>query len=137
MTYPAAQLETIQSTLAQFSGTENYYRSSAFTKDFVHTDGVHYLATTFGAFWLIDAIVSHQGKASLKREGFQAWTLRTRTEPEGQAAILICDDGNGNELARQNIPYTDFPLPEITLYLVDGSLDGEHLCKVLELPSEY
>jgi len=42
--------------------------------------------------------------------------------------VAIADDGNGNELLRQAIPYTDFPLDEITLYLTE---------RTLLLPGEY
>jgi hypothetical protein len=45
---------------------------------------------------------------------------------------MIYEDGNGREHARQAIPYTDFPMSEITLY---ASWDGEHW--VIMLPSEY
>jgi hypothetical protein len=45
---------------------------------------------------------------------------------------MIYEDGNGNEHARQAIPYTDFPLSEITLY---ACWDQEHW--VIMLPSEY
>ena len=45
---------------------------------------------------------------------------------------MIYEDGNGNELARQAIDYTDFPLEEIVVY---ASWDSEHW--VILLPSEY
>ena len=43
-------------------------------------------------------------------------------------ATAIADDGNGRELARQDISLTDFPLDEVSLYLTDNTL---------LLPSEY
>jgi hypothetical protein len=62
-------------------------------------------------------------------EPFQVWILRFIDKANGNDALLICEDGNNKELARQNIEYTDFPLPEgITLYLDGG---------VLMLTSEY
>ena len=45
---------------------------------------------------------------------------------------MIYEDGNGGEHARQAIPYTDFPLSEITLY---ACWDQEHW--VIMLPGEY
>ena len=42
------------------------------------------------------------------------------------------EDGNGTELARQEIPYTDLPLAHIDLY---ACWDSEHW--VIMLPSEY
>ena len=41
-------------------------------------------------------------------------------------------DGSGSEHARQEIPYTDFPMQAISLY---ACWDGEHW--VIMLPSEY
>jgi hypothetical protein len=43
-------------------------------------------------------------------------------------ATLTCEDGNGNVVFPKAIPYTDFPLEEITFYFTDN---------VILLPSEY
>ena len=48
-------------------------------------------------------------------------------------ALVICDDGNGNLLALQNIPYTDFPLDEFKLYVTNDDFNGI----VVMLTSEY
>ena len=45
---------------------------------------------------------------------------------------MVYEDGNGQEHARQDIPYTDLPLTEQTLYTY---WDVEHW--VIMLPSEY
>ena len=45
---------------------------------------------------------------------------------------MIYEDGNGKEHARQEIPFTDFPLDQITIY---ACWDTEHW--VIMLPSEY
>jgi hypothetical protein len=45
---------------------------------------------------------------------------------------MVYEDGNGHERARQEIPFTDFPLAEQTLY---AWWDGEHW--VIMLPTEY
>jgi hypothetical protein len=45
----------------------------------------------------------------------------------GSAAVLSCEDGNGNTVLSKNIEFTDFPLPEITLYFTNN---------VILLPSE-
>ena len=135
------QIDEIESTLAHFSGTQDYHRSSAFSRFHYHTDGVQYLAESCGAFWLIDAIISHQGKNSVKREPFQVWTLNVGSKQANRTkqsidAVLTCTDGNGRELVHQSIPYTDFPLGRIELYLENGSLDGENVHKILMLPNE-
>jgi hypothetical protein len=44
------------------------------------------------------------------------------------SATLTSDDGNGKIVYRQELDYTDFPLPEITLYFTDSTI---------LLPSEY
>jgi hypothetical protein len=134
-------VSNLETELAQFTGTENYHRSSAFAKNIYHTDGIQYLAENAKAFWLIDAIVSHQFTKRVNQEPFQVWTLDV--DERKHATLLATDGGNGglddglpDHIARQFIEYTDFPLPYIKLYLESGSLDGEHPCKILMLPNE-
>ena len=45
-----------------------------------------------------------------------------------RSATLTCEDGNRNAVFTKAIPFTDFPLEEITLYFAHG---------VILLPSEY
>jgi hypothetical protein len=45
-----------------------------------------------------------------------------------RSATLLCDDGNGNVVYTQEIPFTDFPLDEVRLYFANN---------VIHLPSEY
>ena len=108
-----------QSELKQFTGTEHYYRH--WTKRIVFTDGVHYLAEKAGSYWLIDAIASYK-----RKEPFQVWVLKVK---EDKSAVLTMQEDTGQPVkVRQVIPFTDFPLDEITLWLIDG---------ILILPSEY
>jgi hypothetical protein len=58
-------------------------------------------------------------------EAFQVWKLTVRVD---RSATLCCEDGNGNAVYRKAIAFTDFPLPEVTLYFTDN---------VILLPSEY
>ena len=111
-------------TLAQFTGTAQYWRVA---RQFVITDGVKYLAESEACFWLIDAAISH-----LLEIGTLAWFVLVRTEVSGSSAILIYEDGNGAECARQAIPYTDLQLPSVNFYAV---WDSERW--VIMLPSEY
>ena len=55
-----------------------------------------------------------------------------RSVVQGRAEVIVYEDGNGKEHARQMIPYTDFPAGEITLY---ACWDGDHW--VTMLPSEH
>ncbi len=108
-----------ESDLNQFTGTENYYRH--WTGQGVFTDGVQYLAEQAGAYWLIDAVFSYR-----RREPFQVWTLRKNND---NSAVLTMQEDSGEPVkVRQKIPFTDFPLDRIKLYLIDS---------VLLLPSEY
>lgn len=113
-----------QASLTQFTGTDRYYRIS---KRHLLTDGTKYLAEQAQCFWMMDAIASH-----LVEIGTADWFVVIKTTVNNSKALMVYEDGNGHEHARQEIPYTDFPLPEITLY---ACWDGEHW--VIMLPSEY
>ena len=113
-----------QSTLKQFTGTEGYYRIS---RRHLLTDGTKYLAENAACFWMMDAVASH-----LSEIGTADWFVVVKTTVSNLKALMVYEDGNGHEHARQEIPYTDFPLTEITLY---ACWDGEHW--VIMLPSEY
>lgn len=110
---------TLATDLAHFTGSEHWYRYPL-RPGYTYTDGVKFLADNAGAYWLIDKII-----LEAPREPFQVWKLIVNAD---QWAVLTCGDGDGNVLATHNITFTDFPLPEITLWLVDN---------VLLLPSEY
>jgi hypothetical protein len=112
------------SQLAQFIGTTGYYRIS---RKHLLTDGTKYLAENAECFWMMDAIDSH-----LSEIGTSDWFIQVKVTVQNGRATMIYDDGNGNEHARQEIPYTDFPLTEITMY---ACWDGLHW--VIMLPSEY
>lgn len=112
------------SQLAQFIGTTGYYRIS---HKHLLTDGTKYLAENAECFWMMDAIASH-----LSEIGTSDWFVQVKLTVHDSRATMIYDDGNGNEHARQDIPYTDFPLDEISL---NACWDGEHW--VIMLISEY
>lgn len=116
-----------QAELDAFTGTENIYQHS-FGK--IHyTDGIKYLATEGQAFWLIDAIASHQTRQLLSQQDLEEFQLWQLTVSEDKSAVLTCkSDSDTEPVVRQEVPYTDFPLNSTKLYLVD---------KVLMLPSEY
>ena len=119
-----AEIAVIQDTLdTAFTGTTQYHRLSALP--FNATDGVAYLAESCGAFWLVDAIFSHYMKTR-KKDSMLFCTLKV--DLKKQSAVLTGDDGNDTPFFTQKIPYTDFPLPEIKVWVADG---------VALLPSEY
>lgn len=113
------------SDLDQFTGSQECYRH--WTRKLVYTEGVKYLADKAGAHWLIDLIASHQVNPRVAAEPFQVWRLQVA--PGSLAATATVTDGNHQQpIAQQQIDYTDFPLSEVTLYLIDNTL---------LLPSEY
>lgn len=134
--------------LTLFTGTEAYYYLPYFKK-FNYTDGIKYLAEQAGAYWLIEQIFLAQQEKEIqeyraKGEDFQGWKLILQpahapkieivhvTKDQSQtlcnSAVLVCEDGNNNEIYRVYIPFTDFPLDHIELWL-EGN--------VLLLPSEH
>lgn len=114
----------LTAALAHFTGTERYYRISP---RHLLTDGAKYLADQAACYWMFDAIASH-----LSEIGTSDWFVLVRITVADSAAMMVYEDGNGKEHARQAIPYTDFPLREITIY---ACWDSEYW--VLMLPSEY
>ena len=120
------ETELTTTDLKRFTGSENWYQH-ALNRNVTFTDGVKYLADKAGAYWLIDVVVSHQHNRKVRAEEFQVWKLRLNKT--GAGAKVTCEDGNGNVVAVQRIPYTDFPLEEgVDLYFSNN---------VVLLPSEY
>jgi hypothetical protein len=113
-----------ESDLRQFTGTDHWYRHSL-NRKMLYTDGVQYLAEHAGAYWLVDEIaIAQVYDPRVKREEFQVWKLIV----SNSVATLSCEDGNGNVVSSKHIDFTDFPLPEIELF-VEGN--------VILLPSEH
>lgn len=114
------------SDLAQFTGSETWYRHQ-FSRNITFTDGVKFVADRAGAYWLIDEIVLLQKfNARVQREEFQVWKLTVKDS----VGKLTCTDGNDGTkpIYSKRIPFTDFPLPEITFWFANN---------VLYLPSEH
>ena len=118
-----------ENLLNRFCGSDTLTRFNALMKNALLTDGALYVAKEGGAYWLMDLIASAQLLAKVRAESFQVWGLTVNPD---KSALVTCDDGNGNIIYSQEIPYTDFELDGIKLYACD---DGEHL--IIMLPSEY
>ena len=103
----AATLTTSQ--LRQFTGSENWYRHGI-NRSVLYTDGAKFLAEQGGAYWLLDIIaIAQHHEQRVAEEEFQVWKLQVRAD---RSATVLCDDGNGNIVYSQEIPFTDFPLDE-------------------------
>ena len=106
------------------TGITAYHRFSIIPGFPVITDGVLALAEAAGCFWLMDIIGSYQSNNALDKK-FQVWTLTVNTEDH----TAVARGYNDTELIiTQEIPFTDFPLQELKLFLIDG---------IILLPSEY
>lgn len=121
--------ETIRAALEQHIGSDTRYRHIFGT---VFTPGAKDLAERCGAYWLLDKIGACQGMPKLRTQRFQVWRLDVRppVPSAGLAhwATLTVEDGNDRKLHSERIDYTDFPLPSIAVWVVDGTI---------MLPSEY
>ncbi len=116
---PAQKAAHLKAALKAFTGTENWYRHALF-RQFLYTDGVKFLAGEAECYWLLDRIFALQYEQNtLQAEGFQSWDLIVQGD---KTALLKCHDGNYHPLHTETIPYTDFPLPKITLFLIDNVL---------------
>ena len=111
--------------LIQFTGTEYWYRHGM-VRSILFTDGAKCVAETGGAYWLLDEIAfAQQSKKKLAGEEFQLWRLTVKKD---NTATLVCEDGNGRKILAKRIPFTDFPLDEISFYFINNTI---------LLPSEY
>lgn len=105
--------------LPSFSGTTQYYRYYSLFL----TDGVKFLADAVECYWLMDVLWSIHRK--MADHGMVVCKLKVN---EDRTATFIAI-GDGDAIVhRQKIPWTDFPLDEIKLYVADD---------VVMLPSEY
>ncbi len=115
-------MKNANDTLEGFYGTENYHKHFLGA---VYTDGVKTMAERFHCYWLLDVIASHQTNKKVRFEGFQVWKLQRIKDTK---FLVTCDDGNGNIVTQQKIPFSDFNYDEATIWFVGG---------VMLLPSEY
>jgi len=129
-------VKEIKEFLANSHGTEKYHRVSSTPNAPITTDGVVGLAQMANCFWLLDAIISHQRNPKLDPD-MQVWKLeKLACNLDSDFEFLLTGtNGDGDEpIVKQFIPYSDFPLDEITLLVMSGGPKGN---RVILLPSEY
>ena len=117
-------MHNLEIELANFIGSEHYFNHSI--GNFNYTDGIKFLADQAKCYWLLDVVGSYQHLNKVKDIPFQLWELTVADD--NSATAVMKEDTNTPIIIKQEIPFTDFPLDHIRLYLVDG---------VLLLPSEY
>jgi len=114
---------TLLRELAHFTGDLERYRH--WTRRLIYTPGIQHLAEQASPYWLIDLVASWQVQPEVAQEDFQVWKLVVRSD---RTATATARGDDQRVLTSQDIPYTDFPLEETTLWLIDGTL---------LLPGEY
>lgn len=118
--------EQLAEQLRMFSGTDHIYRQQMLGQVICYTDGVKFLAEAAQAYWLIDAIHSHQRRAVRLCDGFQIWHLDVAAN---RSAVLTCrSDSDQKPAITQRLEYTDFPMAQLKLYVVGHTI---------MLPGEY
>ena len=125
MTRPTSP-EELHRDLAQFSGTEHYHRTHS---GLLATDGAKHLADAADAYWLLDIVWS-----VLPKIDDEFAVLELTVEQGMSRAVIVIHDGRepATTYHRQDIPYTDFPLPKMKLYVQRNGRE-----RVVMLPSEY
>jgi len=104
----------IESLLCQFHGTQ-YYHSNLGGRC-LYTDGIKAMAELCGAFWLLDAVESHQYNPEVGSVYFQIWNLK-KTET-GVWVLSMRTDDDQPFIVFQEISYSDFPLNEFEFYTI-------------------
>lgn len=126
----------IQALIDGAQGAEDMIRTSALSRMIFHTDSLDAVCREAGAFWFLDVIVSHLPRIVRKyghRAEFQVWQMTVKKNRE---ARIWCEDGDGNKLVAQIIPYTDFPLESLKVFYEYGSIDGKNPAYIIMLPGD-
>ncbi len=117
--------ELLQRSLAGFIGTTDYHSHMIGDLQLNLTDGCDFLRDQAECYWLFDAILSNQYRIRKRDRRFQLWKLEKQIDIY---RTLTCKNGKKETIIARLIEYTDFPLDEITIWVIDG---------VAMLPCEY
>jgi len=110
--------------LKQFYGSDTVYYMPLFSK-YKYTEGVRYLAQNAEAYWLLEYVFQHQSDKSIQGLQFQVWKIIVADD---NSATIRVEDGDLKHIKSFDLPFTEFPLQEYTLWFIGGTL---------LLPSEY
>lgn len=112
-----------------------------FMPSLVMTTGVASLAEANGAWWLVDAIVSHIVTGPAKDHAISFWTFER--SKRGGFRLLATDGGQYDcdpvTIARQEIEASDYPEGELParIWVARSEDDRGRLTFVMMLPEEY
>jgi len=122
-----SNIAPVYKDITAFGGTSEYHRMPLYN-GFVYTDGVDEMAKKLNAYWVFDVIATNIIDLKVRQDFI---LVKVETDLEDNSANLILDDGNGNVLRTQGIPFTDLKY-SLKLYAVRGR-DRY----VILLPEEY
>ena len=118
----------IRHELDSFTGTTTYHKHLfPGLSPLLITDGCNYIREVCNAYWLFDAILSYQVQLKKKGVNFQVWQL-VQLQKNLNWQLTCRADSNLPPIITQDIEYSDFPLDEIKIWVIDG---------VALLPKEY
>jgi len=117
-------VKEIHEIINHSNGTTAYHKISRSDVFPVITDGVLAVAEAAECYWLLDVIGSYQTNPKLDKN-FQVWKLKVN---KTDSSAVVRGYNDITLIITQEIHYTNFPLDEISFYLIGG---------VLLLPSEY
>jgi hypothetical protein len=117
--------DELHDALECFVGTFAYHTHKIGDLKLLLTDGCDYIRREAESYWLFDSILAYQMDKTVRGLYHQVWRLMKQSDDTWQ---LTSEDGNNNLIVAQKIQFSDFPLPEITIWIIDG---------VAMLPSEY
>mgnify|MGYP001486896829 CR=1 FL=1 len=131
-----------EADLNGFTGCMDWTRHSPqLFRNVISSEGMIFVAEQAGAYWLLDAIASHETAdpkllaACKADEGFDYlhfWKLNV----QGNEGTLTCVKDSGlPPVVVQKIEHTDFPIQGV--FTVYAGNDGPGTLRKLFLPSEY
>lgn len=109
--------------LSTFTGSTKRWKDQTPFGAIVLSEGCKFLRERDESKWLFDLMQSQQIK--LENEEFLEWVIE---RVSGSEFKVTCTDGDERTFANEKIRYSDLPLDELKVWLVEG---------VYILPSEY
>ena len=116
------------SDLANFYGSENWYRVGPLFGNVTVTDGVHFIMERGCSWMATDILAVVKVHPKVRGQEFVSIKFRKSRPSVDDSAVIEYGDGNGNVLYRQPYESTDCPVDEISFYFAND---------VLLLASEY
>lgn len=119
--------ELSEENLRHFSGSDTFTQWSPLFRKSLLTEGALFVAEQAGAYWLFDLIESHLIINSGEHHVVASLSI------SGSSGLVELTDGDGVCLASQELGFTDFPSPGVTIW----SVVNEHGGRTHMLPGEY